>query len=179
MITVTSALSEDASSGVAGGLAAAFADAGHATLLVSNRGSSSGAAPAHGDGRVGLSRISADRLTAEAKSDRSALVASIVRLRDDFAYIVVDAEPIVGSALAYELARAADAVLLAVKLGRRPCREDQATKKLLADCRARVLGVVPTNARLSAAHASSNSIGLGSGADAYPVRPARSLEVTR
>ena len=78
----------------------------------------------------------------------AALDAGVVaKLRETYAVIVVDAEPMPISTVAYELAREADGVLVAIRLGRKPAPEDRTTMKLLEDCNAKVLGMVPTTPR--------------------------------
>jgi hypothetical protein len=65
-------------------------------------------------------------------------------LRGSYPVIVVDTEAVPDSSYALELAREADAVLLAVRMGRRGGPADRTTKRLLEECNAKILGVVPT-----------------------------------
>jgi Mrp family chromosome partitioning ATPase len=174
LITVTSALAEDDASMVASGLAESFAEAGHATALVSTRSTGALArrrwtpAVVPPGGRASLTRVSADQLAADSHGGRATLAGIVAKLRESYAITIVDAEPLPVSTVAYELVREADGVLVAIRLGRKPVPEDRTTLKLLEDCHAKVLGMVPTTARKNVpASASAPSLGSVSEADSF------------
>jgi Mrp family chromosome partitioning ATPase len=143
IITVTSALWNDGASTVATGLAEAFAATGTSTLLIATEAHPASASRAI-ETRAGLARATAEQITAEMTGGRAALARAFPMLRESYPVIVVDTEAVPESSYALELAREADAVLLAVRMGRRGGPADRTTKRLLEECNAKILGVVPT-----------------------------------
>ncbi len=185
VMTVTSALRNDGASIVAAGLAESFSATGQATLLISAQAQP----PAYGrastvanlqarsaENRPQLTRATADQLTADMPGGRSALPRVFGNLRESFAVIVVDAEPITESSFAYELASAADGVLVAIRLGRRSCPDDRKAISLLDACGANVLGLVPTKSTVPTLALSK--VGLASDGDSLPLR-SKAFEATR
>jgi len=175
IVTVTAALPEDGSAIVAAGLAESLADAGKTTLLVTGNVAAVGT---RSNGRANLTRSTAQQLTADVRGGRAALGSVVATLRENYDFIVVDAEPIPTSTIAYEMARTSDAVLVAIRLGRKPTREDRTTMKLLDDCNANVLGIVPTGGP-SSSTSRSGSLGPSADGDTVGLRTQRQIEVTR
>jgi receptor protein-tyrosine kinase len=184
VVAVTSAQHGDGASVVAAGLAESFSLAGQATLLISAqaqqpaypRGSSVASFQARGaEGRSALTRATADQVTADIPGGRSALPRAFANLRESFAVVIVDTEPITESSFAYELASAADGVLVAIRLGRRSCADDQKAIGLLDACGANVLGLVPTKSTVPALALAK--VGLAGG-DSLPIR-SQAVEATR
>jgi Mrp family chromosome partitioning ATPase len=145
IITVTSALWNDGTTAVATGLAEAFAATGVATLLISTQPQPASVARTI-ETRAGLARATAEQVTADMAGGRSALPRAFAALRESYPVVVVDTEAVPESSFALELAREADAVLIAIRMGRRGTAADRTTKRLLEECQATVLGIVPTNA---------------------------------
>jgi len=175
IVTVTAALPEDGSAIVAAGLAESLADAGKTTLLVTGNVAAVGT---RSNGRANLTRSTAQQLTADVRGGRAALGSVVAKLRENYDFIVVDAEPIPTSTIAYELARTSYAVLVAIRLGRKPTRDDRTTMKLLDDCKANVLGIVPTGGP-SSSTSRSGSLGPSADGDTVGLRTQRQIEVTR
>jgi succinoglycan biosynthesis transport protein ExoP len=159
-VVVGAALRGDGTTYVACGLARAFAEAGHHTLLLDANPRNSGIAD-----ELGMVRISGaakpdliDRNLSVAalydREDEERVVADdeldevVARVRARYAVTIVDAPAIPGSGGALQLARVADGLLVAVRLGRRPRAEDHEMKMLLgADGLLggkAVCGIVPT-----------------------------------
>jgi Mrp family chromosome partitioning ATPase len=142
VITVTSARSDDGASLVASGLADSFADAGQRTMLVSASSRPVGVI----NGNPNLAKTTAAKLVAENGGTPSALARGLQHLRAEYAVVVVDADALPSSPLAYELARKADGVVVAIRLGRKPGKEDRTTLQLLQNSGCNVLGIAPTGA---------------------------------
>ncbi len=157
-VVIGAALSGDGTTYVACGLARAFAEAGHHTLLLDANPRNSGIADELGmrsisdaakpdliDRNLSVASLfeSDERVVAD---DELADVVAGVRLH--YAVTIVDAPAIPGSGAALQLARAADGVLVAVRLGRRPGVEDHEMKLLLKPGGLlggkAVCGIVPT-----------------------------------
>ncbi|HEY5350310.1 MAG TPA: hypothetical protein VIJ64_11270 [Candidatus Lustribacter sp.] len=157
-VVVGAALRGDGATYVACGLARAFAEAGHQTLLLDANPRNSAIAD-----ELGMTTISDaakpdliernlsvaalfEREERVVADDELAEVVAGVRLH--YAVTIVDAPAIPGSGAALQLARAADGVLVAVRLGRRPCAEDHEMKLLLQPggllAGKAVSGIVPT-----------------------------------
>ena len=151
IVTVTSAMRGDGTSTVAEGLAEAFAASGTTTLLVSTQ-SQPASVSRRIESRGSLARATAEQLTADVPGGRATLARSFSTLRESYPIIVIETEAVPESSFALELARGADAVLVAIRMGRRGCAADRTTKALLEECGANVLGIVPThgNARMHA-----------------------------
>ena len=141
LVVVGAALRGDGTTYVACGLARAFAEAGHQTLLLDANPRNSGIAD-----ELGMTTIS--NAAKPDLIDRNLSVASLFEreervvaddelaevvagVRSHYAVTIVDAPVIPGSGAALQLGRAADGVLVAVRLGRRPCAADHEMKLLL------------------------------------------------
>ena len=138
VVVVSSALRNDGASYVATGLARAFAESRHRTLLIDANGNDTGAMD-------GLAGIQTPRLSVRAmfgEDTKQDVGATLDALRKEFDVVIVDAPPVPGSSLALSLARASDGVILAVRLGRRISEADNEMMRLLSE--RRILGVVPT-----------------------------------
>jgi len=145
VVAVTSALRDDGSATVATGLAQAFAATGRSTLLISTEPApASTSRPV--ETRGGLTRATAEQITADMAGGRASLARAFPSLRQAYGVVVVVGEAIPESSFALELSREADAVLIAIRLGRRSCPADRTTKRLLEECKATIVGVVPTSA---------------------------------
>jgi Mrp family chromosome partitioning ATPase len=138
VVVVSSALNGDGASYVAGGLARAFAEFRHRTLLVDAGGRGD-----HDDVLGGIPRLNVRTMFREGTSED--VEAAIAALRENYDVVIVDAPPLPDSSIALSLARASDGVILAVRLGRRKAVADDQMLRLLGD--RRILGVVPTNHR--------------------------------
>jgi Mrp family chromosome partitioning ATPase len=139
VVVVSSALRGDGASYVATGLARAFAEFRHRTLLIDAHGGDAGAIEE-------LDGLTAPRLSVRAMfgEDASENVAkTLAGLRGEYDVVVIDAPPLPQSSLALALARASDGVILAVRLGRRKSQADSEMMRLLSE--RRILGVVTTN----------------------------------
>jgi succinoglycan biosynthesis transport protein ExoP len=161
LVAVGAALPGDGATYVACGLARAFAEASHHTLLLDANPKGSGVSDELGVAVVGdaarpqrldrhLSVASLYKGPDEIVPDEE-LANLLAGARSRYAAIVVDAAVIPGSGAALQLARLADGVLVAVRLGRHPSSADQEMKLLLqqggilggtAFC-----GIVPTRAQ--------------------------------
>ena len=164
IFTVTSAHRADGAGFVAAGLARAFAEAGEETLLI---GASEYSATAEvgiaGNARgavtpLGIITNSPDlaqlRVLTLASSSRERPVvrdvhSALAKLRSSYRAIVIATDPIPRSASAYEFAREADGVLLAVRVGRSPMPADRELVRLLDESKVATIGVVPTRGRRS------------------------------
>jgi Mrp family chromosome partitioning ATPase len=158
LVVLSAAHRGDGTTSVACGLARAFAAGGARTLLVdANAGNAAVAAelgveplPALSGGAFDLGarngevpRLSLATLSAEAAREPN-LDALLRDARDRFAVTIVDAAPLPASSAALRLARRADAIVFAVRLGRRPSPDDREATDLAGD---RLIGIVPTRAR--------------------------------
>jgi len=160
LIVVGAALRGDGTTYVACGLARAFAEAGRPTLLLDANPRSSGIAD-----ELGITTISnaakpdlIDRnLSVASLFEREERIVSddelaevVASVRSHYAVTIVDAPVIPGSGAALQLGRAADCVLVAVRLLRRPCAADHEMKLLLQSGgllgNKAISGVVPTRA---------------------------------
>lgn len=117
LVVVTSAKRGDGKSLTAYALAEALSKGGHTVALV------------------------------EPKADDRNLTASQVeeiarRLRAANEYIVLDADPLLATNITFGLAKVADALLIAVRLGRQPVFEDELLSKMIAVGGHPLLGVV-------------------------------------
>ncbi len=156
VIAVGSAVPGDGTTFVACGLARAYAEDGRSTLLV---GATSTVTIAEELGirmpqAYSAQNASVARVAREPNLDVAYLPpanghpggkaqtrALLRELRSEYDVIVVDVESIPASGHALELARAADSVLVAVRLGRKPAKADRQLAAELGDA---ILGVVPT-----------------------------------
>ncbi len=162
VVAVTSAVRGDGKSLVAAGLAYGLASVGHRVLLVDGNASAAGA------GNAG----SAPKLDARPEFDILAYVSegtkgeparlglsgpgvlasctgetvrtTFARLREEFAYTVVDTAVLVESGMALVLATEANAVVIAFKQGRGAHEADREFVKVLKAAQTPVLGVVTT-----------------------------------
>jgi Mrp family chromosome partitioning ATPase len=151
LVSITSARRNDGCSYVAAGLARAFAEAGRSTLLIAASGERTGAAPL--DGVVRNANLDTWSFALPSGADPAArdVEARLPEFRARYRAIVVDCAPVVEDAAACEFARRADAVLLAVRLGRRIVPADREAMRLLEAFGSNVVGVVPTRGRALAA----------------------------
>jgi Mrp family chromosome partitioning ATPase len=139
VVVVSSALRGDGASYVATGLARAFAEFRHRTLLIDAHGGDAGAIEE-------LGGATAPRLSVRAMFGEDAtenVAQTLAALRNEYDCVIIDAPPLPQSSLALALARASDGVILAVRLGRRKSPADLEMMRLLSE--RRILGVVPTN----------------------------------
>jgi Mrp family chromosome partitioning ATPase len=154
LVVVSAAMDADRGTLVACGLARAFAEAGIDTLLLDARSSRSEIAQELELGvppSPQMPRKIGNNLTIAALFEReerlltdSKMGEIFEEVRGRYAVTVVDAPAIPGSGAALQLARLADGLLLAVRLGRRQSAEDLETVQLLAGTT--ITGIVPTRA---------------------------------
>jgi Mrp family chromosome partitioning ATPase len=186
LLVVSSAKRSDGVTFVACGLARAFAEAGQRTLLVDANTAHPGVAQ-----ELALDPIRPGRTTTELNARNGEIprlsVASLVtpaeggvvgdgklsdlldEMRAAYSVTVVDAATLPTSSTALQLAHAADGVLFAVRLGRRIDAADYELRRIATDQSARVLGVVPTRARLRReARARVAAVPLSTPAEARP-----------
>jgi len=141
VIVVGAAQPGDGATYVACGLARAFAEAGHRTLLLDANPVSAGIAdelgitavadasnPQRLDRNLSLASLYEREKRLVADDDLDLIIAGV---RSRYAVTIVDASVIPGSGGALQLARIADGVLVAVRLGRHPCAADHEMKLLL------------------------------------------------
>ena len=160
LLVVGAALRGDGTTYVACGLACAFAEAGHKTLLLDANPRNSGIADELGitpvtdsskPGCIGRNLAVASLYEREEQIVADDQLADILAgVRSRYGVTIVDAPVIPGSGAALQLARVADGVLVAVRLGRHPCAADHEMKLLLQpggllDGKA-VSAIVPTRA---------------------------------
>jgi succinoglycan biosynthesis transport protein ExoP len=159
IVVVSAAMSGDGTTYVASGLARAFAEAGHRTLLLEANTARPGVAEC-----LEIRPIP-PTCTAAALHPRQADIPDLwvsalrggpadgtmrdltARMRNEFAVTVIDAAAIPASSTALQFSHAADALLVAVRSGRRACAADQELLRLIGDGDVRLLGIVPTKAR--------------------------------
>jgi hypothetical protein len=159
IVVVSAAMSCDGTTYVAAGLARAFAEAGHRTLLLEANTARPGVAE-HLEIRPIPPTCTALGLHARQAEIPGLWVSALrggpadgtmrdltARMRTEFAITVIDAAAIPTSSTALQLSHAADALLVAVRKGRRACVADQELLRLIGDGDVRLLGVVPTRAR--------------------------------
>jgi Mrp family chromosome partitioning ATPase len=158
LVVVSGAQRGEGTTTVACGLARAFAADGHRTLLVDANAAHAavadelgvlalpGLAPAAGD--LGARNGEVPRLSLVALQDtnsREERQAGLLNeTRERFTITIVDAGPLALCSTALHIVRSADAVVLAVRLGRRSGDNDREALQL---CGERLIGVVPTRAR--------------------------------
>jgi receptor protein-tyrosine kinase len=144
VIMITSTHEHDGRGFTAHGLANSFKSVGHRTALLDGDGP---AAPANGlrDGsRNGVPELFHVKMSfSEAESSSyDAIAALLGRLRDMFAFVVVDAPPLLRYPSVMVLAGAVDAVLLTARQGRAAIPEDELVVRMLHLAKAKVVGVV-------------------------------------
>ena len=159
VVAVGSALPNDGTTFVACGLARAFAEAGRSTLLVSASSVDKVAdelsmriPPSFSLPNAAVLRVEREPnlnvaylpVNGGRRSPNSKTVDLLRELRSEYDMIVVDVESIPDSGQALELAREADSVLVAVRMGRKPSKADRSLAAELGDA---IVGVVPTNPR--------------------------------
>ena len=169
VIAVTSALPEEGKSTTAANLAVALGLGGHKTILIDGDLRRPRVAPAFGlPDSVGLTNVLAGQLGIEAavqnlrKSRISVLTSGptppnpsellgsnqmaqlLLRLRDLFDVVIVDAPPVLPVADAAALAHNCDGAILAVKYGRTTHQQARRAAEALTNVSARVLGTVLT-----------------------------------
>lgn len=159
VIAVTSAARGDGKSLVATGLAYGLAAVGHSVLLISgNQNTNSGAvfAPKSSDVPFDLlsvvapgvrgepSRVSLTSPELIATCSVENVQAAFARLREKFAYTVVDTGVLVESGMAVVLTSESDGIVIAVKAGRGASEADRDFVKVLQSAKKPVLGVVTT-----------------------------------
>jgi len=155
LVLVSAAQRGDGTTSVACGLARAFAADGRRTLLVdANLSRAAVADELEVDPLPLITAAASDLGARNGEVPRLSLVAipaetvrelHLPRLlrtaRENFAVTVIDAAPLPACSTALELARCADAIVLAVRLGRRSSDDDREAVVLAGE---RLLGVVPT-----------------------------------
>jgi Mrp family chromosome partitioning ATPase len=158
LVLVSAAERGDGTTSVACGLARAFAEGGQRTLLVDANAAHSAVAEELGVRplpalspealELGARNGEVPRLSlvgVPAKEEREVRLGTLLRgAREHFAVIVVDAGALPACSMALQLARCADAIILAVRLGRRSSDNDGEAVELAGE---RLIGVVTTRAR--------------------------------
>jgi polysaccharide biosynthesis transport protein len=164
LLVVSGAKRNDGATFVACGLARAFAEAGQRTLLVDANTAHPGVAqeldvaplrPGRGHTDLGarngeIPRLSIASLVSPADGGtfgEANLEGVLEEMRSTYSVTIIDAPALPSSSTALQLAHAADGLLLAIRLGRRPDRADHELKRLLGQETPRLLGIVPTRAR--------------------------------
>jgi succinoglycan biosynthesis transport protein ExoP len=164
LLIVSGAKRNDGATFVACGLARAFAEAGQRTLLVDANTLHPGVAEEldvpplrPGRGRSDLDARGAEvprlwiaSLVSPADGatfGEANLGGTLEEMRSTYSVTIVDAPALPESSTALQFAHAADGLLLAVRLGRKPDRADNELKRLLGEEMPRLLGIVPTQAR--------------------------------
>jgi Mrp family chromosome partitioning ATPase len=140
IVLVTSALAGDGKSTVALGLARAYADAGVEVALVNanaDRPSNIICTAKH------LSAVSFPEKPGSLVVPADVTPPFLDHLRERFGVTIVDAGTIAERGTTLQVARIADAVILAVRHGRRRVREDEQGIEMLSRVGARLVGVVP------------------------------------
>jgi Mrp family chromosome partitioning ATPase len=141
IIMVTSATTDDGSTTAAARLAVTLAASGSSVALLCS--SLEHATTGAGERSPISILVLAKELKAVGRSgDAVARLAD--RMRQDFDYTVVDALPLAQSNVSTRLAPLADAVLIAIRVGRSSCPEDVSMMRALQMAGARVLGVIGT-----------------------------------
>jgi Mrp family chromosome partitioning ATPase len=160
LVVVGSAQRGDGTTYVACGLARAFAEAGHETLLLDANPRNSGIADEL-DMTFGSNSAKPERVgqhfsvaslfdSDERLLEDHELTRVVDHVRQNYAITIIDAPVIPGSGAALQIARIADGLLVAVRMGRRPGAADHDMKALmqpggLIGDKA-VSGIVPTRA---------------------------------
>jgi succinoglycan biosynthesis transport protein ExoP len=140
IILVTSALPGDGKSTVAFGLARAFADANVEVALVNGNAD-----------RPRKTAFNEKHVSSVSLPDQPGAITVhdevtppfLEHLRERFAVTIVDAGTIAERGMTLQVARIADAVVLAVRQGRRRTKEDDQGIAMLRRVGARLVGVVP------------------------------------
>jgi Mrp family chromosome partitioning ATPase len=141
LLVVGAAQCGDGTTYVACGIARAFAEAGHMTLLLDANPRKSGIADELGitvvadsskpelvDRHLSVASLFERDEEVVADDELAALVAGV---RSRYPVTIIDAPAIPGSAAALQLAQAADGLIVAVRIGRRPSAADHEMKLLL------------------------------------------------
>lgn len=160
VVVVTSALEGDGSDAVACNLARAFAEASYRTAIVDAARDVTTLAthlgvkirPAESFENIASSGVNGTitNLKAIAISSkfmprvttRRAIQELVSELKQNYDVVIVQAGPVAADAAALQLCKAADAVLLSFRLGRRAARADKDAQAMLERVGANVLGVV-------------------------------------
>ena len=161
IVAVGAAIRGDGATFVACGLARAFAEAGHKTLLIDANPRFSRVAGELGTpvrGTPGQPERLAPNFSVASLFDKrerlledKELTDVLAHLRTHYAITIVDSPAIPHSGFALQLARIADGLLVAVRLGRRPVAEDiemnllMRSGAILGD--KAISGIVPTRAK--------------------------------
>jgi Mrp family chromosome partitioning ATPase len=136
LLLVTSGTEADNGGGVARALARAFVEAGKNAMVVDAIAGRMPDVPA----------VRNDALDVVSVLPNREFGAKLDVLRAGREVTIVYAAPLLSHAAGLELARRADGVLIAVRLGRTIRREDELMKQVLEKLGARVLGIVQTSA---------------------------------
>jgi Mrp family chromosome partitioning ATPase len=158
LVLISAAQRGDGTTSVACGLARAFAADGRRTLLIdANLARAAVADELEVEPLPLITETASDLGARNGEVPRLSLVAippetvrdlELPRLlrtaRANFAVTIIDAGPLPACSTALELARCADAIVLAVRLGRRSSDDDREAAELAGE---RLLGVVPTRAQ--------------------------------
>lgn len=140
LVLVTSALAGDGKSTIALGLARAFADANVEVALVNGNADRPSKAAFN---EKHVSAVSFPDRLGEISVPDEVTPRFIEHLRERFAVTIVDAGTIAERGMTLQVARIADAVVLAVRHGRRHVKEDDQGIAMLRRVGARLVGVVP------------------------------------
>jgi hypothetical protein len=139
LLLVSAATNSDCSDAVAQYLADAFGGTGKSTLLVDTSRS-------RGEKRTEEGAATFDLVKAVPTRD---FHAKLDVLRAGREITILHAAPLLAQPYGLELARLADGVLIAVRLGRAIRREDEHTRRTLEQLGARVLGIIQTSASIA------------------------------
>ncbi|HEY1729669.1 MAG TPA: hypothetical protein VGG22_14930 [Candidatus Baltobacteraceae bacterium] len=144
IIMVTSAKADDGAKLTAFGLAECLASAGHQTALIDAAANPDAAV----NGRFKTKARCGFPIYAMPEGDgtqsraRDALESLERQVREEFDYTIIDAPPFMHHNVTVALARTVDAVVVTLRLGRKPSKADQFTLHALGRAGARVLGII-------------------------------------
>jgi hypothetical protein len=141
---ITSAQAGDGKSVTAFGLAESLAKAGHHTALVVDRAAvrTPEEMGVEFDAGKRLSIVSIPKELSTGSPSREALGAYFDRLRSKNAYTIIDAEPLLRSSVAMQLASIVDGVLMSVRIGRAATEYDELMVRALKRAKANVFGAI-------------------------------------
>jgi len=142
VVVVTSALEGDGKSLCAYTLAESLTKTGHSVALADTASESS----PNASGDTNEQRLSLVRVPDRPSPQPDDLVAFVEELRARNDYTIVDTDPLVKTSNCGALLRVADAIVIAVRLGRPPTDIDQFVVKTIEEAGKSILGVVAASA---------------------------------
>jgi Mrp family chromosome partitioning ATPase len=161
VILVTSATDDDGTSLTAQAIAESFSSSNQRTVLVTSDRSAHLSATSAYPGGADIRRFKMDKFGAAHRSSaeeqlsvvwvspddiatisHSSVAALLQRLRDEYAFVVVDGPSLPQNPLALLLAPVANGILVAFRSGRQRCPADTSLLESLAESSATMLGVV-------------------------------------